>query len=206
VVQLTVIVPLRCVVPASAAGSGAVSDEKQLSDLNEIVRYLRREKEAVELNLERVTQQMVTYRQQSEHRAKALEEIKLQLQHEQAKGLCWPLQRAVAASLTAVVLLCCAAASGSSEQSSAQLKQLQNQLSIVQESNSTLRDENSRNLARAKDWQTKAEALSAQIAPLNQNIRALQATIDSLQTEKYRLLFPFSRSRFSVAEPRCFGV
>ncbi len=87
-----------------------------------------------------------------------------------------------------VVLLLCCYADATSAGDSAHQKQLATQLAIIQESNSTLRDENARNLSRAKEWQAKSEQLQQQMIPIQQQIHSLQATIESLSGEKTALI------------------
>ncbi len=82
----------QSVLPSAAGGASAstatASDDKdvQIASAHEILTFVRREKELATLDLERITQQMMSYRQQAELRAKTIDELKITLAAEQQKS------------------------------------------------------------------------------------------------------------------------
>ena len=54
-----------------------------------------------------------------------------------------------------------------------------NQLNILRESNTTLRDENERNVRRTRELEVKLKGTESRLEPLNEQVRNLQAELES---------------------------
>lgn len=150
------------------AATTATQHEKEVDDLRSVIAYLRRESEISVSKLDLAQQEVQRYRA----RVLSLESTVERLRDE-IKSL----------------------ASGGDKQSSetsggnnlpseaakraAQLEQL----SLLRESNATLRDESQKNLAKLKEEEAKVKALEAQLTPLRTSESSLQTLVASLKQE-----------------------
>merc|ERR1712166_1048602 len=81
-------------------------------------------------------------------------------------------------------------------QSQSQHKQLMerlNQLNILQESNTLLRDENTRSTGKASELETQVSSLKDQLQPLELKMRNLSAINDSLEADRKAMEVEVSR-------------
>lgn len=135
--------------------SGAPSEE-----LQEIVRYLRREKEIADLQLDLNRQEATRLRLSLEHTTRALDEAKLQIAEERER-----LSRM----------------DGPGTKQHDELLEKINQLSILRESNTTLRDETERANRKVSTLQAQLAATQAEIDPLKEALRAAQGEVAAAQ-------------------------
>ena len=132
------------------------SDTK-LSELRSVVSYLRKEKEIVDLQLELSKQENTRLRTQIDHLEKTLEGTRQALSDER--------ERAVEAA--------------ASEAQHAELVERINQLTILRESNATLRAECDTHAKRAKALETKLLQLSSELDPTKEQLRMAKAELEA---------------------------
>ncbi|KAI5479511.1 nucleoprotein TPR [Pseudohyphozyma bogoriensis] len=128
-----------------------------VDQLREVIRYLRREKEIVDLQLEFSKQEAARLRQQLEFTSKSLEESRTALTEERAK-------------------------SGDAVVSSAQHAELLERIhtaKLLRESNQTLRDENEANVRKAAALDARLNQALAELDPLKELVQTLQAEIEA---------------------------
>lgn len=131
--------------------------DTKLSELRSVVSYLRKEKEIVDLQLELSKQENSRLRTQVEHLEKTLEETRQTLSEER--------ERAVEAT--------------ASEAQHAELVERINQLTLLRESNATLRSECDSHARRAKAIQTKLQQLSSELDPTKEQLRIAKAELEA---------------------------
>ena len=141
-----------------------VGNEESIEGLREVIKYLRREKEIVDIKYELLQQENRRLKQQLDRTTAELDETKALLMAEREKDA--------------------GAASAAAHQ---ELLGKINELNILRESNATLRSENERNIKRATEFEAKINELSAQISPLEEKVHSLQAESDS-KDDQIRLL------------------
>ncbi|KAG7395652.1 hypothetical protein PHYBOEH_003371 [Phytophthora boehmeriae] len=149
------------------AGEGTATTDKhdkEIDDLRSVVAYLRRESEIAESKLELAQQEVQRGNAQI---------FSLESTIERLRGEIKSLSDAAAATGKPATL------SADDEKRVAQLEQL----SLLRESNATLRDENQKNLAKLKEEASKARDLEAKLVPLQNAEAALKTQVASLKQE-----------------------
>ncbi|RQM15008.1 hypothetical protein DD237_004804 [Peronospora effusa] len=149
------------------AGEGAAAlstHEKEVDDLRSVVAYLRRESEIAESKLELSQQEVQRGRAQI---------FSLESTIERLRGEVKALSDAASAVGKQTT------ATSDDEKRVAQLEQL----SLLRESNATLRDENQKNLAKLKTEEAKVSSLKAKLVPLQNAEVALKMQVTSLKQE-----------------------
>uniref|UniRef100_A0AAV1V1S8 Nucleoprotein TPR/MLP1 domain-containing protein n=1 Tax=Peronospora matthiolae TaxID=2874970 RepID=A0AAV1V1S8_9STRA len=150
------------------AGEGAVepsTHEKEIDDLRSVVAYLRRESEITESKLELSQQEVQRGRTQI---------FSLESTNERLRGEIKALaDSATAADKQTTV------ASSDDQKRVAQLEQL----SLLRESNATLRDEHQKSLAKYREEAAKVRSLEAKLVPLQNAETALKMQVASLKQE-----------------------
>lgn len=136
----------------NASFSVAPADE-----LQDVVRYLRQEKEIADLQVDLNRQEATRLRLNLEHTTRALEEAKLQIAEERERQ---------------------STAAGPGAKQHDELLEKINQLSILRESNATLRDENERANRKASLLQTQLTAVKAEIDPLKESLRSVRSELE----------------------------
>lgn len=154
------------------SAGAAASSSKQLSDLRDIVKFLRREKEELMVQHERLLQLHARTEHQATQLKQELRESQDHLQEE--------IRRAASAAGGA-------ASSGSSVAATASehdrlLAQL-NQLHLLQESNSMLREENNKHVSRSRELQATIDRLESSVHPLTKRIDELAAANSALESD-----------------------
>ncbi|ETK71412.1 hypothetical protein F441_21833 [Phytophthora nicotianae CJ01A1] len=149
------------------AGEGAASNahEKEIDDLRSVVAYLRRESEIAESKLELSQQEVQRGRAQI---------FSLESTIERLRGEMKALSDAATATGKQTTTI-----SADDEKRVAQLEQL----SLLRESNATLRDENQKSLAKLKEEEAKVRSLEAKIVPLQNAEATLKTQVASLKQE-----------------------
>ncbi|KDN51342.1 hypothetical protein K437DRAFT_254932 [Tilletiaria anomala UBC 951] len=132
-----------------------------MEELREVIKYLRREKEIAELQMNLNKQEAARLRQSLDHANQTLGELHMQLSEERSKN----------------------ASTVESSAQHAELLDKVNQLSILRESNATLREETERANRRARELETALSTTTAQIEPLNERLRTTQVELESLQAQ-----------------------
>ena len=132
-----------------------------VEELREVIKYLRREKEIAELQMDLNKQESARFRQALEHSNQSLAEIQRQLSEERVKN----------------------ASSSESSAQHAELLDKINQLSILRESNATLREETERATRRARELEASLLTANAQIDPLREQVRSTQVQLESVQAQ-----------------------
>ncbi|BGP43630.1 Protein mlp1 [Rhodotorula kratochvilovae] len=160
---------------AAAAGEGGAdadtieaitaSHNASVEQLREVIRYLRREKDIIDLQLEFSKQEATRLRQQLDFTSRSLEETRQSLQEERSKA-------------------------GDSLTSSAQHAELLESIhtaKLLRESNQTLRDESEANLRKVTTLDAQLRQAQGEINPLKEEVRTLQAEVES-KAHQIRLL------------------
>ena len=143
----------------------AAGKEDSVEGLREVIKYLRREKEIVDIKFELLQQENRRLKQQLERTTADLDGTRVLLMTEREKE---------------------ANAATTSAQHQELLGKI-NELNILRESNTTLRNELDRAMKRAGDLEAKVSQLTGQLAPLEETVRTLQAEIES-KDDQMRLL------------------
>ncbi|KAK1937933.1 Peroxisomal (S)-2-hydroxy-acid oxidase GLO5 [Phytophthora citrophthora] len=148
-------------------GAAAVSNahEKEIDDLRSVVAYLRRESEIAESKLELSQQEVQRGRAQI---------FSLESTIERLRGEIKALSDAITAAGKQT-----STTSADDEKRVAQLEQL----SLLRESNATLRDENHKSLAKLKEEEAKVRDLKGKLVPLQNAEAALKTQVASLKQE-----------------------
>lgn len=144
---------------APVVGSEESTDDAdtKLSELRSLVSYLKKEKEIVDLQLELSKQENIRLRAQADHLEKTLEDTRQTLSEER--------ERAVEAA--------------ASEAQHAELVERINQLTILRESNATLRAECDSHAKRAKALEIKLQQLSSELDPNKEQLRIARAELEA---------------------------
>lgn len=143
--------------PVLGADESTDDSDAKLSELRSVVSYLRKEKEIVDLQLELSKQENTRLRTQVDHLEKALQETRQALSDER--------ERAVEAA--------------ASEAQHAELVERINQLTILRESNATLRAECDSHAKRARSLETKLQQLSSELDPTKEQLRIAKAELEA---------------------------
>ena len=143
----------------------AAGKEDSIEGLREVIKYLRREKEIVDIKHEMLQQENRRLKQQLDRTITDLDETRVLLMSEREKE---------------------ASAATTSAQHQELLAKI-NELNLLRESNVTLRNENERNTRRAAELETKVSQLTSQLSPLEERVRVLQAEMES-KDDQMRLL------------------
>ncbi|OBZ68761.1 Nucleoprotein TPR [Grifola frondosa] len=139
--------------------------DTKLSELRSVVAYLRKEKEIVDLQLELSKQENTRLKTQIEHLSQNLEETRKALSEEREQ----------------------AAQAATSDAQHADLIERINQLTILRESNATLRADCEAHAKRARDLDTKFRQVSAELDPTKEQLRVAQAELESKDQQVERL-------------------
>jgi nucleoprotein TPR len=139
--------------------------EDSVEGLREVIKYLRREKEIVDIKFELLQQENRRLKSQLDRTTADLDQTRSLLMSERQKE---------------------ANAATSSAQHQELLGKI-NELNLLRESNTTLRHELDRATKRAADLEGKVTQLTGQLAPLEESVRTLQAEIES-KDDQMRLL------------------
>ncbi|KAF9805161.1 hypothetical protein IEO21_09180 [Rhodonia placenta] len=150
---------------SAVEGETSNDTDAKLADLRSVVAYLRREKEIVELQLELSKQENARLKTQVDHLSHNLDETRKALSEER--------ERAVEAA--------------SSEAQHAELVERINQLTILRESNATLRADCEAHAKRARELDVKLKQLSTELEPTKEHLRIAQAEIESKDQQIKRL-------------------
>jgi nucleoprotein TPR len=146
------------------AGLGDVSISSQADnaeELHTVIRYLRREKEIIDLQVELRDQECARLRQSVEHTQRTLDEARLQLSQERERT---------------------ANTSVSAKQHEDLMDKI-NQLSILRESNTTLRDETERAQRKVQTLEAKLESLTAEVVPMREELRIKTVELEACQNQ-----------------------
>ncbi|GAA6059180.1 hypothetical protein JCM10212_005525 [Sporobolomyces blumeae] len=144
---------------AEAVEAITASHAASVEQLHEVIRYLRREKEIIDLQFDYSKQEATRLRQQLEYTERSLEEARQALTEERQKA-------------------------GESVTSSAQHAELLESIhtaKLLRESNQTLRDENEASLRKVVALDSQLRQANAEINPLKEQVNALQAEVESKQ-------------------------
>ncbi|KDQ62646.1 hypothetical protein JAAARDRAFT_54566 [Jaapia argillacea MUCL 33604] len=156
---------------ADSTTSAVTSDDSvqdadaKLSELRSVVAYLRKEKEIVDLQLELSKQENIRLKTQIDHLSQALEESRTSLSQER--------ERAVEAA--------------TSEAQHAELVERINQLTILRESNATLRADCEAQSRRARELDLKLQQVSLELEPAKEQARVAQAELEARDQQIKRL-------------------
>ncbi|THH00176.1 hypothetical protein EW026_g2304 [Hermanssonia centrifuga] len=151
--------------PAAGDVDSTEDVDTKLSELRSVVTYLRKEKEIVDLQLELSKQENARLRTQMEHLNQSLEEARKTLSEER--------ERAVEAA--------------ASDAQHAELVERINQLTILRESNATLRADCETQAKRARILDAKLQQLSSELEPTKEQLRMAQAELETRNEQVRRL-------------------
>ncbi|EPS42735.1 hypothetical protein H072_3269 [Dactylellina haptotyla CBS 200.50] len=133
----------------------ATSDQS-LEELREVITYLRREKEILEIQLELQTQEAKRVKTQLDHTRKQLDEVRVTLSEERAKE---------SESMRLAT-------------QNEEIKQKMGELTVIRESNVTLRAERDRFAAAAENLRKEVAELKTKIEPLEEKITMLEGDVE----------------------------
>lgn len=133
--------PLGVVADNIEGGAGISNTDNELRD---VIRFVRREKEILAAQHELSMQEAKRLKQQLDHTSRALDEARALLTEERQREQ----------------------ASIQSAAQHAELLRKINQLNILRESNSTLRDENEKNAKRVQELEQRLKETEAKVGPL----------------------------------------
>lgn len=148
--------------PVGEAAQGDISlSETSANDLQDVVQFVRREKEIVDLQLELQKQEAARLRQNLSHAHVSLDEVRLQLSEERQRN----------------------AGASSSEAQHKELLEKVTQLSILRESNATLRDEAERAVRKAAQLEAQLTSKSAELEPLREQLRNAEIELEAARNQ-----------------------
>lgn len=156
----------RPTIDVDAVTSENAEDQKIVEDLREVIKFLRREKQVVEYEMDASQQEARRLQQQLEHVQRNLQETQTQLvdeRYRQSHG----------------VLL--------SEVEHADMQAKIRESDLLRESNVTLRDENTRNKTRVSELEKTVKKLNQDLMPLKEQVQVLQAELDA-RGEEIRII------------------
>eukprot|EP00850_Spirogloea_muscicola_P012823 SM000084S23159 [mRNA] locus=s84:398777:416839:+ [translate_table: standard] len=148
---------LEVVQVSSAEVGGTVDRERGGTDMQEVIRYLRRSKETVEAELALLKQERGRLLKQLDAAELAAEEAQAQLRAEQEK---------LRGSLYTAVEF-------------QNLKSQAEQVNLLRESNAMLREENRRSFEDSRTWREKLRKLQDEQAPLQAKVREKQVELEA---------------------------
>ncbi|TFY79631.1 hypothetical protein EWM64_g4383 [Hericium alpestre] len=154
-----------------ATGEAELTDDTKLSELRAVIGYLRREKEILQMQLDLSKTENGRLRTQIGRLTQDLEQTKTALSEER--------ERAVAAAAT--------------DAQHADLVEKINQLTILRESNATLRVDSEAHAKRARELDTKVKALTVELEPLREEARVAKAELEARNRDVERLQEESSR-------------
>lgn len=146
---------------AANVGDVSITSQSDNEELHEVIRYLRREKEIVDLQVELREQECARLRQSVEHTQRSLDEARMQLSQEREQN---------------------AGANASAKQHEELMEKI-NQLSILRESNSTLRDETERGQRKVQTLEAKVESLTRELDPIREELRIKTVELEACQNQ-----------------------
>ncbi|KAK6536182.1 hypothetical protein TWF281_000427 [Arthrobotrys megalospora] len=132
------------------------TSDKSLEELREVITYLRREKEIVDVQLELQTQEAKRLKVQLDHTRKQLDEVRVTLSEERAK-------ETEAMRLAA---------------QNEEIKQKMGELTVIRESNVTLRAERDKFAGMVEQLRKDAAELKAKMEPLEEKITMLEGDVE----------------------------
>jgi len=132
-------------------------EQGSLSDMQEVIKYLRREKETAEVKLRLLDQECARMKLNADLARKSADEALAKLAAETERNR----------------------SNTKSEEMHRELMSNLEQLNILKESNATLRSENEQNMKRAKEWHSKAEQLKNEMEPLKLSVTQKDFEIES---------------------------
>lgn len=150
---------------AAGEGEGAEDGEGKDGEMRQVVAWLRREKEMAEMKLELNKQETARVRAQATHLARDLEEARSQLSEEREK----------------------AAKGAGSEEVHRELVEKIGQMSVLRESNATLRADKEAGERKIRDLEGRVTAMSAEIEPLKKEVGELKAEVEAKGSHVKRL-------------------
>ncbi|KAL9931668.1 hypothetical protein V8E36_009454 [Tilletia maclaganii] len=127
------------------------------AELSEVVRFLRKEKEIVDVQLELSRQEAARLRQSLDYANSTIDKLRTELAEERGKVV---------------------AASGNSAQQQDLLEKVQ-QVNLLRESNATLRAETERTKARIASMETQLREAQAELQPLRERATLAEAQLES---------------------------
>lgn len=177
---------IRSAAETSTAVSGEAENvedaDTKLSELRSVVAYLRKEKDIVDLQLELSKQENTRFKTQIEHLTHSLEETRKTLTEVSNRGIVAPVwiliisqerERAVEAA--------------ASEAQHTELMERINQLTLLRESNATLRSDCEAQTKRARALETQLQQLQSELEPTREQLRVTRAELDARNEQVIKL-------------------
>lgn len=143
--------------PVTASESGQTSEVSVESDLQNVIRFLRRSKETVDTELTLMKQERVRLQKQLEgaHRAAEEAQASLRREHESSRASLY------------------------SDEEFRTLQAQVRELNLLRESNAELREENKKGFEDCKEWQEKAREARAELEPLRKLLREKEVDLEA---------------------------
>jgi nucleoprotein TPR len=156
---------IRQAAAADVDAPAADGEDAKLAELRQVIAFLRREKDIVDMQLVLARQENDRLRAQVSDLARDVEEARATLGEER--------ESAVAAAAT--------------DAQHAELVDKIGQLTVLRESNATLRADAEAHAKRARELATRVKALTAELEPVRTQVRTLQAEAQASATHVKRL-------------------
>lgn len=147
---------------ADTTATGEDINRRTIDELREVTRYLRREREVLDFEKEAQLQENKRLQLQLEHANRTIEETRSLLTDERQR-----LENGVVISR------------GEYSEMTSKV----NQLDLIRESNTTLREENLRNQKLHMEARAKVEQLTAELEPLHEQLRNISAELEARNQE-----------------------
>jgi nucleoprotein TPR len=154
------------------------SHNSSVEQLREVIRYLRREKDIIDLQFDFSKQEAARLKQQLEFTSRNLEEARQTVQ-EVRRFFLPSLSPSFADSSVIEQERQKAGDSLTSAASHTELLESIHTAKLLRESNQTLRDENEANLRKVSSLNSQVRTLQAEISPLREQVRTLEADVES---------------------------
>lgn len=138
------------------------SPSSSLGNLQDVIKYLRREKEIVDVQHELSVQEARRFKQQLDYTTSQLDEARSRLSEEQHKQTNHETEAI----------------------NHGKLMNTLTELNLIRESNSTLRNDTEQAKSQAADRGKQIEELQAQLQPLQVSVRELEGHLEAAQKEK----------------------
>ncbi|KAK9464611.1 hypothetical protein V1512DRAFT_267961 [Lipomyces arxii] len=149
------------VTPSRVAAVTSYGDDSTVEDLREIIKFLRHEKEIVDCQYELSLQEAKRLRQRLEYTSASLDEVRIQLVQERETNL----------------------SADEQSQMHNQLVEKVNEINILRESNSSLREETKRMSGQLSDLEDKIRSLTDQIEPLENKLSIATADLEAKEQQ-----------------------
>ncbi|KAI8905089.1 hypothetical protein EDD86DRAFT_258023 [Gorgonomyces haynaldii] len=148
----------------SVARQPVVGEEKPLKDMQEVIKFLRREKEIVEAQLQLALHEQERQKVQTEHLQKSLDETRFLLEEERKRS-----------------------SNGDLQEKHQELMERIEQANLLRESNVTLRVQLEESVQKLKTLEKRLLQAEGQVGPLKEQVLLLEAEVEARKQQAQQL-------------------